>query len=443
MLATWIVSERPQEALSNLPSGHVETVTAPQFPGRLSTGDCNPPDILILDLDVIDDLTRRCVHTARQGSPEVYVIAVRPSAEECSPLELGVDEIQCRDGDTVAHAQNLAARLASRIAAIDRIRAVQDSLRQEMARGHIVARSPIMMAILDRLPRLASMTSTVLIHGETGTGKEQIARALHYLGPRARKPFITIDCGSLSDTLAENELFGHARGAYTDAKGPLNGLIREADGGTLFLDEIEALPLHLQPRFLRLLQEKEVRPLGQSYYTPVDVRVVAATNTELSDCVARRTFREDLFYRLIVVPLRVPPLRERREDIPHLVRHFLKRHGGDQNREVSGEIVSAWSCGEWPGNVRELENKVQEWLTLPVDSPVTPVISPVRTEETIRPFPDVRRESMQECERRYFRKLMAVAKGNISVASRLSSLDRKSIRTILRRHGLATGRTSS
>jgi two-component system response regulator AtoC len=237
----------------------------------------------------------------------------------------------------------------------------------EAGLGDLVARSRQMLELFRTVRKIAEFKTTVLIDGESGTGKELVARAIHRLSPRSSGPFIAVNCGAIPDTLLESELFGHRKGAFTDANRDRKGLFEEASGGTLFLDEVGELPLGLQVKLLRVLQEGEVRRLGDSQDIKVDVRVVAATARELSAEVARGGFREDLFYRLNVFALHLPALRERREDIPLLVEHFLARMNARMGLGVTAASPEAMSLlfeYDWPGNVRELENSIERAIVL-------------------------------------------------------------------------------
>jgi len=250
-------------------------------------------------------------------------------------------------------------------------------LRTELAGAYrpsnLVGASEAMQAVLRNVRKLAGQKTTVLVAGESGTGKELVARALHELSPRAAFPFVAVNCGAIPSELIESELFGHVRGAFTDATRTKKGLVEEADGGTLFLDEIGELPLPLQPKLLRFLEDEEVRPLGDVRARKVDVRVVAATGRDLRRAVAQGQFREDLLYRLDVVGVRLPPLRERREDIPALAAHFLARYARLRpelaGMSLSDEAREALAAYRWPGNVRELEHALERAVVL-ADGPV-------------------------------------------------------------------------
>jgi two-component system, NtrC family, response regulator HydG len=233
---------------------------------------------------------------------------------------------------------------------------------------NLLGKSPLMQQLYDVLERVSQTSSPVLITGESGTGKELAARALHHGSARARGPFVAVNCAAISDPLLESELFGHARGAFTGATEAKKGLFVEADGGTLFLDEIGEIALPLQAKLLRAIETSAVRPVGGGPERQVDVRIIAATNRDLARAVQERSFREDLYYRLHVIPIHLPPLRARRDDIPVLVEHFITRHAAQHpdapQREVSAEVLRRMMELPWPGNIRELKNAVERMLVL-------------------------------------------------------------------------------
>ncbi|HEY0307191.1 MAG TPA: sigma-54 dependent transcriptional regulator [Acidobacteriaceae bacterium] len=240
-------------------------------------------------------------------------------------------------------------------------RRLREKLRAQDGMGNLIGRSPAMEKMYRILSKVAYSTHPVLILGESGTGKELVARAIHFNGPHAAKPFIPVDCGSLVPTLIESELFGYVKGAFTGANRSRDGLLAAAEGGTVFLDEIGELPLDLQAKLLRALQEKEVRPVGATHTVPIDARVLAATNRNLSLMVEQGQFRKDLYFRLNVVNIKIPPLRERRQDIPMLAAHFAERMRpeGGVPYTFSDEALRLMTEYEWPGNVRELENAIE------------------------------------------------------------------------------------
>jgi two-component system response regulator PilR (NtrC family) len=251
-------------------------------------------------------------------------------------------------------------------AIVDQNRTLRRHLQQGFRAGDVVGKSAAIRSVMSIVQRVASAPASVLITGESGTGKELVARAIHFAGERASKPFVAINCGAMPEALLESELFGHERGAFTGAVGKKLGLFRAANGGTLFLDEIGELPLPLQVKLLRVLQQRSVRPIGGEEEIPVDVRVVAATNRKVEQEVTSGRFREDLFYRLNVINLHLPPLRERTEDIPLLAEHFLAKHAAAQNKRLAfGSDALRHLLGlPLRGNVRELENLVERAVTL-------------------------------------------------------------------------------
>ncbi|MGD9653533.1 MAG: sigma-54-dependent transcriptional regulator, partial [Candidatus Dadabacteria bacterium] len=252
-----------------------------------------------------------------------------------------------------------------------KLKARNDYLERELGMagdtGELIYKSARMAEVMELSRKASQFRTTVLITGESGTGKELVAKAIHAGGPRKDAPFIAVNCAAIPETLIESELFGYSKGAFTGAENARRGLIEEANGGTLFLDEIGELPMLLQPKLLRVLQEGEIRRLGDTKILKVDVRVIGATSCDLERDVADGRFRNDLYYRLNVFPVRVPPLRERKEDIPALVAHFIAKYGRHVNRRVSGaapEVISELSSYDWPGNVRELENVVERAIIL-------------------------------------------------------------------------------
>jgi len=245
---------------------------------------------------------------------------------------------------------------------ISQLRELTDQLRGKYSFGNIVGRSPAMRKIFELIPQVASTPSTVLVTGETGVGKELVARAIHYHSPRREKRFVAINCAAIPETLLESELFGHAKGAYTGAVADRKGRLEVADGGTVFLDEVAEMSTALQAKLLRFIESRELERVGDTESIKLDVRIIAATNRDLEEEVKEKRFRKDLYYRLNVLPIRIPPLRERAEDIPILVEHFISIHNertGKHITGITGEAMRLLMAHEWPGNVRELENAIE------------------------------------------------------------------------------------
>ncbi len=308
--------------------------------------------------------------------------------------------------------------------------------------GGVIGRSPAMVEVYKTVARVAPGRSTVLVLGESGTGKELIARAIHQHGPRRKQPFVAVDCGALTETLLESELFGHVRGALTGAVGEKTGLFAEANRGTIFLDEIGDISPALQAKLLRVLQEHQVRPVGGTEWRSVDVRVIAATNRDLAALVADGRFREDLYYRLKVVTIQLPPLRERREDLPLLVEYLVRRAARDCSKPVTGVTEGALmllSGYAWPGNVRELAHVIERGVALAQQDLLTVEDLPVELRRpagvaSAAPGPD--RPTLNELKRRYVQSVLEENGGNVSRAAAVLGVDRRSLYRMLQRYGL-------
>jgi len=308
-------------------------------------------------------------------------------------------------------------------------------------REEIIGRSPLMESLLEQARRVAGSDVSVLITGPSGSGKELLARAIHRASPRAEQPFVAINCGALPEQLLESELFGHSKGAFTGAVNRHTGLFQAADGGTLFLDEIGDMPQPLQVKLLRALQERQVRPVGSTQSVPVNVRVLSATHCNLEQAMRQNDFREDLFYRLNVVNLDLPPLHERPEDIPVLARHFLARAAARHNPKVKS-IASAGlqqlARTSWPGNIRQLENVIEQLTALSSSSVISEgaVVQALASQESVIPnFNDAR----ADFERRYLSKVLQITEGNVTQAARIAGRNRTDFYKLLNKHELEAG----
>jgi two-component system response regulator GlrR len=307
---------------------------------------------------------------------------------------------------------------------------------------NIVARSEKMQQVLEVVARIAQMDSTVHIQGESGTGKELIARAIHLASPRKDKAFVAINCAALPETLLESELFGHEKGAFTGAVKNSRGLFAQAHEGTLFLDEIGDMPPSLQVKLLRVLQERQFYPVGSEQSLSVDVRIIVATNKNLAELVKQDLFREDLFYRIHVIPIELPPLRERREDIPLLAEYFLKKFSSQMNKKIKGLAPAALQrlmLHEWPGNVRELENTIEYATAMTLQDVITDdLILPGKGEafeETLKPLTEAR----DAYEKGYLVRLLECTRGNVSGAAAIAGRYRADLYALLKKHGLNPG----
>lgn len=311
----------------------------------------------------------------------------------------------------------------------------------EAWQNQIISRSSRMAEALAEARMVAQSDASVLLRGESGTGKELLAQAIHQASPRAGKPFVAVNCGAIPEALLESELFGHVKGAFTDAVANHKGLFQAADGGSLLLDEIGDMPPALQIKLLRVLQERVVRPLGSSQSIPVDVRIISATHRDLDAAMAEGQFRADLYYRLNVVTLTLPPLSERREDIPLLANHFLLKLAAKYDKRLSGfapEALKALGTADWPGNVRQLYNVVEQVCALST----TPLVPLALVQRALR-SPSVQvltfAEARQHFERDYLVGLLKLTDGNVADAARLADRNRTEFYRLMQKHGLTPG----
>jgi DNA-binding NtrC family response regulator len=410
---------------------------------RLAEAD---PDAVLLDLGLGGDGGPALLGRLKRERPEVEVIVITGNAS----IESAVGCIRGGAFDYLAkpfdehRVCTTVRRAVERRQLVRRNRELEEELRERGAGRELIGRSPRMRALVRAIASLAHNESHVLIRGESGTGKELVARALHAASPRAARRFVPVDCGALPESIIESELFGHAKGAFTGATGA-PGLFRVADGGTLFLDEIGELPAAVQVKLLRALQEKEVRPVGSAESVPVDLRVVAATHRDLERMVADGTFRTDLFYRLDVVRIDIPPLRERREDIPLLVLHFIAKHARRALpiAGIDADALELLTAHDWPGNVRELENVIESALAL-APGPRLRAADLPRERRTPPPFPAPSSApiplSLEHYESAALERALAETHGDARAAARLLGIGRSTLYRKLGRHGLRARR---
>ena len=298
----------------------------------------------------------------------------------------------------------------------------------------LIGKSPLMVKIYDLIERISDTSSNVLITGESGTGKELVAKAIHFSGIRKEGPFIAVNCAAIPETLLESELFGYKKGAFTDAKTDKKGLIFEANEGTLFLDEITEMPLTLQAKLLRVIEEREIRPLGDTGSYPIDIRIISTSNRDIKSTIQQGRFRKDLYYRLKVIDIELPLLCDRREDIPLLVQHFINKFSRDLKKNISGVAEDALKIllnYSWPGNVRELENVIQRSITLSQHGMITPEDLPTsmiqEIEEKVVDKALSERYTLDQLEKEYIRRVLIEVGGNKSKAAEILGLDRKTL----------------
>jgi DNA-binding NtrC family response regulator len=316
----------------------------------------------------------------------------------------------------------------------------RQTLTEKLGLQQLIGTSHAFLSEIHKISVVARSDTSVLISGETGTGKEMVGRAIHYLSPRAGKTFVPVNCGAIPTELLENELFGHERGAFTGASGSRAGLIQEAEKGTLFLDEVDCLPLMAQVKLLRFLQEKEYRPLGSTKVFKGDVRIVAASNANLQDAIAAGTLRRDLYYRLNVVPIVLPPLRERAEDILVLARHFLAKYAASLNspaKRFSPDAERKLMLYNWPGNVRELEHVIERVVVLCTEETIqeSHITLPGESNQmTGLSFQEMKANVISQFETTYIRNLLIAYKGNISQAAQAAQKERRTFWQLVRKH---------
>jgi DNA-binding NtrC family response regulator len=297
----------------------------------------------------------------------------------------------------------------------------------------LIGKSPSMQKIFDLIERIRDSSHNVLITGESGTGKDLVARAIHYSGSRKEGPFLAVNCAAIPETLLESELFGYKRGAFTDAKTDKRGLIFEATGGTLFLDETTEMPPVLQAKLLRVIEERKVRPLGDTNAYPIDVRIIAASNRDMKEMIHQGKFREDLYYRLKVIDIELPPFRERREDIPLLIQHFIGKFGKEPKKVtgVAEETMKILMNYSWPGNVRELENVIQRAITLSRAEVILPEDLPPsmlqEADENLIEKGLREKYTVDQLEKEYIRRVLVEVGGNKSRAAEILGMDRKTL----------------
>ena len=378
------------------------------------------------------------IQSIKKRQPELPIIVV---IEDCGPIETlallrnGASDFitpPLKGADTLARAWRQLERGHSQGNMVH-------SLKERVGLKLLIGKTASFLAEIKKIPLIARCDSRVLIAGETGTGKEMCARAIHYLSPRTGKPFVPVNCGALPVDLVENELFGHESGAFTGANVPKAGLIEEAEGGTLFLDEIDCLPLTAQVKLLRFLQEKEYRRLGSSRVRHADVRVIAASNATLEEAVKQGHLRQDLYYRLNVVSLLLPPLRERRADIPFLANHFLAKYSDEFQEEpktLSAEAQKKLTFYDWPGNVRELEHAIERAVMFSETSCIgeADIQLPSQALEPEESFQEAKAKFVERFERDYIQKLLLSYNGNISRAAQSARKNRRAFWELIRKH---------
>jgi len=432
-----------------------QVVTAYRGRDALELARRHRPDIVLADLMLPDMDGMELLREVRQLDPQTLVIMITGFAT----VDSSIEAIRAGAYDyipkpfTATQLQILVGRAANQVRLARDNERLRGELRERYSLENIIGVSEAMQRVFALVLRVASTDASVFISGESGTGKELIARSIHQYSPRAEQPFVAVNCAAFPENLLESELFGHEKGAFTGALTQKRGLMEAASGGTFFLDEICEMDLELQAKLLRVLQERKIRRVGGEVEIPVDIRVIAATNRDPEEAVEEGVLRRDLYFRLNVVPIRVPPLRARREDIPLLAEHFLRRYAEKYGRDgatplrLSPDAMRALMAHSWPGNVRELQNLMERIVSLAVPgqeitaadlpdklsslgTPASPAV------DIDQPFHEAKEKAIEAFERAYLEALLARHGGNISEAARHAGIDRKTIHRMLKKYDL-------
>ncbi len=419
-----------QDAL--VEAGH-DVEVAGDTASALAALEKHDPEVVITDVRMPGEGGLRVLARSRELDPRRAVIVMTAFAS----IDQAVEAMRMGAHNYIQKPFRNQA-VVSMVATLARLRdlevenaALRAELRSQKPFEGFIGSSPSMRAVFDRIRTVAPTDATVLIEGESGTGKEVAARAIHFASSRADGPFIALSCAALPETLLEAELFGHEKGAFTDARREKKGRFELADGGTIFLDDIDDMPLAVQVKLLRVLQERTIERLGGESVRKVDIRVIAATKESLRKLVLEKRFREDLFYRINVVPIALPPLRERLEDIPLLVAHLLGRHGHGKHFEISKPTLAVLERYRWPGNVRELENAVQRAIALAPPSGELQLADLVPLDPRWRGATEVSgeikpiREVVHDAERAHIQRALAHTGGHRSQTAELLGISRK------------------
>jgi two-component system response regulator GlrR len=413
-------------------------------------------DLSIVDMRLADQdgmtLMER-LHAINPGMPVIILTGHASIESAVAAIQKGAYTYLTKPFDSRALIWQIARALESCKLASENQR-LKGLLKEKYDFANIVAKSDKMQRVLETVTRIADTESTVYIHGESGTGKELIAKAIHLASERKDKPFVAINCAALPETLLESELFGHEKGSFTGAIRSTKGLFTQADGGTIFLDEIGDMPLSIQVKLLRALEERQFYPIGSEKTVQVDVRVIVATKKDLDDEVKKGTFREDLFYRIHVIPIRLPPLKERKEDIPHLVDHLLKKICDQMKKSIKGlapQAMQKLMLHDWPGNVRELENVLEYAVAMTQQDVITEDLIlqtnvaatngtqdfafPTEVLPARSPLKSLK-EARAEFERAYLVRLLGMCEGKVTKAAEIAGKYRADFYDLLKKHSI-------
>lgn len=412
----------------------VETTSKPKE--ALAKFELDGFDIVVTDINMPEINGLEILRQIKSISPDTIVIMITAFATVSSAVEsmkLGAYDYIIKPFNMEEFVL-IIQRAAEQISLKKEVEFLRREIQQRYSFGNIIGKSPQMQKVFQLIKQVANTNSNVIIYGKSGTGKELVARAIHYNSPRKDKPFIAVNCSAIPESLLESELFGHEKGAFTGAISSRKGLFEEANGGTIFLDEIGDMSLAMQAKLLRVLEEKEIRAVGSDKPKKVDVRVIAATHKDLEKAVKEGTFREDLFYRLNVIPIYLPELRERVEDIPLLVEYFLKKYNEEAGRNVriSREALACMMKYSWPGNVRELENLIERLVVLSTGDEIRVEDLPdhirvCKAENLVAELTMGEKITLEELEKRYILKVLRETGWHKSNAAKILGIDRRTL----------------
>ncbi len=412
------------------------------------------PDLVIASMQLPDLGGPRLLELLRERSPGIPVIVTLPAPD----MEIGVQAVRRGAIDVMAQPVSRARLVEAATAAMAEahgsreLARAREQVRDRHGFSHMLTQSPRMLRVFDQIRAVAGTDATVLIRGETGTGKELVSRAIHERSRRRERPFISVNCGAFTESLLESELFGHEKGSFTGASGRRQGVFEMADGGTLFLDELGETSLNVQVNLLRVLEEMRFRRVGGQDPVQVDVRIIAATNVDLEQAVAARRFREDLFYRLNVFPIHLPPLRERPEDTPLLLRHFLEDAAQDYGLKaptLAPEAMQTILGYRWPGNVRQLRSLCERWVIVAAGREVTPEMLPsdmrnllvqdgpgsLPVDDNV-PLKVATDRAIEQVERTYLQRMLRRKGGQLGQAAEAAGITRRTLYTKMKQYGL-------
>lgn len=447
MVADFIRAEGHAVSEASLASEALTRISKGEFvlePTTSSGRDERRLDLVISDLNMPEMTGIEFITKFREIAPNIPIILVTAFGSIDTAIEAirrGAFDYTTKPFKLAEMSVTVARALRFRDLHLENAR-LQNEIEQTQSFGNIIGKSPGMREVFDLIRRVGPASANVLITGESGTGKERVAHAIHAEGPRRTKRFVAINCTAIPEALLESELFGHAKGSFTGAVGKKRGLFEEAEGGTIFLDEIGDMNLALQGKLLRVIQERKIRPVGENIDHDIDVRIIAATHKDLKAAIKNGTFREDLYYRLSVIPIVIPPLRHRREDIVLLAEHFLKKYSAANNSQVknfSPDAMARLMAMPWEGNVRELENIIERLVVLARGSTIEAKDLPAAGEGNVETFFESTQSgtlpTLEDIEKRYFKFILDKTGGRKEKAAQILGVNRRTLYRKEREYG--------